>query len=248
MLSANAPRPTAFKNWVRQIHLLAAPRSGGHFIRAWLQTSVPDVRYRHWDEWESDDCSNIMLVRLYRRDLFRQCLSHAVGKITGIYEGYKYLDNHGDLRREFNDIEIPTNLFGNALWNTLGFHKDFENIGARYREHLCIYYEDWRQSPEAELKKIGLKQRTKKVRLPTITPINWQKNIVNYRELQDFFNLAMLQVSDRRHGSTFDIDPITMNFVMDYVRHNVSSLKDVPKKQKQSFDLRAYTGLRWPTE
>lgn len=241
MLSANAPRANRHKNWIQQVHLLAAPRSGGHYVLAWLQTGDLPVEYRHTDVWEMEDNSKHMLIKLYRRDIFQQCVSRGVGKLSGLYDGRDYLDKHGKLKSGLEEITVPLDLFGNEIWNTLGFHSEFQHISVRYREHHCIYYEDWCKNPAQELKNLGIKQRTKRVNVPVVTPMDWKNNVVNYSELKTFFDLAMIDALGKCRMDV-NMDDITLKLVQDYHKMSLSP-RQPSRKQRAKFDLRNYANL-----
>lgn len=185
------------------VRMRSFPRAGCHYVQSIL---CNDTRIRiAWDhgmaelpEWR--DCDRRIFLLLYRRDIFRQILSHRVAEHHQTWDGADYLDCDNHIRPQYIEpIWISPSLFEKNFWTLVRFNVDLQIPQGQDRPDLVkrVYFEDFIADAKTTMHKIGLKlNRRCPLPVPQPVPFQYPHKIVNYLQLLDRFRFLCRQALD----------------------------------------------------
>lgn len=140
-----------------------------------------------------------VLLKLYRRHVFRHCLSQAVARKEQKWKGESFLDQQGNLMPEYLNFCVDRQFFIDAFYHDVGFHTEVNNQHF-WHKTLVICYEDFRNNPQHVYDLVGVR-RQQAINFPLKTPIRYREHVSNWNELYDLFP-ELIQDVQRRYFDT----------------------------------------------
>lgn len=201
------------------VMVLGPPRSGNHLLTAILESTGCNTffTHNHTHQFPQHD-PNLpkVLFQMYRRNVFRQCISAAVLNQENVWQGEHFLDSQGTVAEKYRAFAVDPVYFRNSFYHTVKFHAKIHNGYTWQRTHK-IFYEDFRDDPKVVFDLIGLQQQCS-IRFPMKTTCSYRANITNWQELYNMFHKLIREMQDQFLDSDRqfppDIDPYWVEHVL----------------------------------
>lgn len=199
--------------------ILGPPRAGNQLLSAILDSTGCKHFFTHSHDAKLPGLESGLpkvLLQLYRRNVFRHCLSAAVSEELNAWRGEQFLDAAGNLPPRYRSVRVSPIKFQHAFYHAVSFHT---KINREYEWHRVqmICYEDFCHNSQYVFDLLQ-KPQLWSLRLPIKTPFSYRENVTNWKQLYDLLPGLVQDVQQQwnQHISSrhIAIDPFWANNIL----------------------------------